>query len=104
MNTTTDTGTTGAASEVAVGPQSWQETLPTLLALLTCGTAAGKAIAKRELLRMAAAADLSGAALSALGEFASVNDQPLPASVEAVLTSAGCPAPEAEPSTKRGHQ
>ena len=73
---------------VAIGPQSWHDILPTLLALLTAGTAQGQSIATRELQRMAAAADMSSAALAALGEFASMGEQTLPASVLAALATA----------------
>ena len=85
---------------VAIGPQSWQDILPTLLALLTSGTAQGQSIARRELERMAQAADLSSAALSALGEFASIGEQTLPASVLAVLAAGGqrSATPDGEPS------
>lgn len=63
---------------MAIGPQSWLDILPTLLALLTSRTAQGQSIARRELERMAQAADMSSAALSALGEFASMREQTPP--------------------------
>ena len=86
---------------VAIGPQSWQDILPTLLALLTSGTAQGQSIAKRELQRMAAAADLSTAAWSALGEFASRGEQTLPAALLAAPATAdqGPGAPGADHSS-----
>lgn len=44
--------------KIDIGPKTWTEVLPLLLALLECGTASGKKYAKEELLRMARVADL----------------------------------------------
>lgn len=75
-----DADATGDAAPAAdklihVGLRSWAEALPLLVAVLTDGTAQGRALAHRELERMAAAADIGSAALSALAEFVNIEDR-----------------------------